>query len=133
MGNKKALPGRQPGPSSQWAPGYNLSWPVTPGPVSVSSTNTYTSETFNCADFDNIGLQVEFVGTMTGTLVVNCSIDNANWTSLTFNPALSQPAGSSLTYLIDLNQLPFPYLQLSYTNSSGSGTLAVFVSGKDLN
>jgi len=129
MGAKNAIPGQAPGsqPSAQWAPGPEIL------NTSVSSTNTYTSPTQAVANKDNIGLQVAFTGTMTGTLTVNCSIDNVNFTSLTFNPALTQPSGSNLSYLIDLNQVPFPYLNVAYTNSSGSGTLTVFFSAKDLN
>lgn len=129
MGQKNALPGKSSsGPSNQWPPGLELM-----NAVAVSSTNTYTSPTFNAANLDNLGMQVNFVGTMTGTLSVQCSIDNKNYIPLTFNPMLTQPSGSSLSYLIDLNQLPFPYVQVSYTNSSGSGTLTVYLSAKDLN
>ena len=101
--------------------------------VAVSGTATVNSETFNCSNLDNLGLQIAFAGTMTGTLTVNCSIDNKNFAALTFTPPVSQPSGSNLSYLIDLNQLPFPYLQVSYTNASGSGTLDVYLSAKDLN
>lgn len=129
MGMKNALPGKAIAnqPSSQWAPGLDLM------NVSVSSTNTYTSPVFNASNLDNVGLQVEFTGSMSGTLTVNCSIDNVNYTALTFSPSLTQPSGGNLTYLVNLNQLPFPYLQVSYTNSSGSGTLEVWLSAKDLN
>lgn len=129
MGSKNALPGRAPGPNSaQWPAGLELM-----SAVSVSGTNTYTSNTFNASNLDNIGLQVTFTGTMNGTLSVLCSIDNVNFDALTFSPSLSQPSGSNLNYLINLNQLPFPYLQVQYVNSSGSGTLTVYLSAKDLN
>ena len=80
----------------------------------------------------NIGLDIRFAGTMTGTLSVQCSNDGVTFTSLTFTPALSQPAGSSLNYLVDCNQVPFQYLQVVYTNSSGSGTLTSILTSKDL-
>lgn len=128
MGSKNAIPGKSSsGPSSQWAPGLNLL------DASASSTNTYTSNTFNASNLDNIGLQVAFTGTMTGTFQVLCSIDNENFEPLSFTPALTQPSGSDLSYLVSLNQLPYPYLQVTYTNISGTGTVSVFLSGKDLN
>lgn len=129
MGAKNAIPGKSSsGPSSSWAPGYHLM-----NAVAVSSTTTYTSGTFNISNLDNVGLQVKFAGTMTGTFTVNCSIDNVNFIALTFNPTLTQPTGSNLSYLIDLNQVPWPYTNVAYTNASGSGTLDVYLSAKDLN
>jgi hypothetical protein len=131
MGVKNAIPGKISNPnnlSSQWPAGLELM-----DAVALSSTNTVTSPTFNASNLDNVGLQVTFAGTMVGTITVNCSIDNVNFQPLTFAPALAQPAGSNLSYLISLNQVPFPYIQVSYTNSGGSGTLTVYLSAKDLN
>lgn len=122
MGVKRTLPGQVGNPGLELMTA-----------VPVSSTNTYTSTTFNANFLDNIGLQITFVGTMTGTLTVTCSIDNKNFIPLTFSPTLSQPAGSNLSYLISLNQIPYPYIQVAYTNASGSGTLTVFLAGRDLN
>jgi hypothetical protein len=129
VGQKNAIPGKvlTNQPSSFLPPGLELM------DQAVTGTNTYTSNVFNAANLDNIGLQVEFTGTMAGTLTVNCSIDNKVYIPLTFNPVLSQPAGSNLSYLIDLNQLPFPYLNIQYTNATGSGTLIVYLGAKDLN
>lgn len=98
----------------------------------VSGTTVYTSAVSNILSQHNIGLDIRFTGTMTGTLAVQCSNDGIVFTSLTFSPALSQPAGSSLNYLIDLNQVPFYYLQVVYTNASGSGTLTSILTSKDL-
>lgn len=127
MGSKNAIPGHVM-PVAAWKSGLNLF-----KATAVSGTTVYTSPTFNAAILDNIGIQIAFAGTMTGTLVVQCSIDNVNFIPLTFTPALAQPSGSNLSYLINLNQLPFPYLQVSYTNASGSGTLTAYLSAKDLN
>ncbi len=129
MSGKNAVPGQPPAnqPISQWAPGPQIL------SASVSSTNTYVSLTQAVANKDNVGLQIIFAGTMVGTLTVNCSIDNVHFDALTFSPVLTQPSGSALRYLIDLNQVPFPYFNVSYTNASGSGTLSVFFSAKDLN
>lgn len=98
----------------------------------VSGTTTYNSPITDINQQHNIGLDIRFTGTMTGTLTVNCSNDGVVFNSLTFNPALAQPAGSNLSYLIDLNQVPFKFLQVSYVNSSGSGTLTSILSSKDL-
>lgn len=100
--------------------------------IAVSSTTTYNSPISNIGQQHNLGVDVTFVGTMTGTLTVNCSNDGVNFKALTFSPALTQPSGSNLSYLIDLNQVPFAYLQLTYVNASGSGTLNSILSSKDL-
>lgn len=108
----------------------------------VSSTTAYHSSPTNINQQHNIGIQVRFVGTMVGTLTVECSNGNPGadqdppgtlpWDSLTFDPLLAQPAGSNLSYLIDLNQVPFKFVRLSYTNASGAGTLTAVLTSKDL-
>lgn len=99
----------------------------------IQSTDSITSPATFIGNLDNVGAQVIFTGTQTGTLNVQVSNDNTNFSSLTFNPLLTQPTGSNLSYVINLNQLPFPYLQFYYTNASGSGTLTVSIFGKDVN
>ena len=100
--------------------------------VPVSGTNTYNSPSTDINQLDNAGLDVRFVGTMAGTFSVQCSNDNQTFTALTFNPGLTQPSGSNLNFLIDLNQVPFRYIRVSYTNTSGSGTLTCLMTVKDL-
>ncbi len=98
----------------------------------VSSTTTYNSAISNISQQHNIGLHIRFIGTMAGTLTVNCSNDGVNFEALTFQPVLSQPAGSNTSYLVDLNQVPFEYLRITYVNASGSGTLTSILTSKDL-
>lgn len=82
---------------------------------------------------DNIGLEVTWTGTPTGTFQVMVSNSGINFYALTFNPALTQPSGTAGGYAIDLNQLPFKYLMLQYTNASGSGALTIYGQQKDVN
>lgn len=82
---------------------------------------------------DNLGLEVTWTGTPTGTIQIMGSNSGINFYALTFNPALTQPAGSGGGYLIDLNQFPFKFLMVQYTNSSGSGVITTYYQGKDLN
>ena len=130
MGNKNSIIGQQPAnvPSSQWA--------VAPTIMSqaVSGTNTYNSGPIQAGNKDNIGLQITFIGTMTGTLSI-CVTNNPNIVgdTLSFNPTIVQPSGSNLEFSISLNQLPWPYYSVNYVNSGGSGTLTVTQSAKDLN
>ena len=82
---------------------------------------------------DNQGLEVTWTGTPTGTFEVFVSNSGKNFYSLTFSPPLGQPAGSADGYVVNLNQLPFKYVYLKYTNATGSGILTVYGQQKDLN
>jgi hypothetical protein len=99
----------------------------------MSGTNTIYTQIVDVSRMDNCGLEVTWTGTPTGTFQVMVSNSGINFYALTFSPALAQPAGSPGGYAIDLNQLPFKYFMLQYTNSSGSGVLTVYAQVKDLN
>jgi hypothetical protein len=99
----------------------------------MASTNTIYSNIVDLSRMDNVGLEVTWTGTPTGTFQVLGSNSGQYFYALTFDPALSQPAGSAGGYLIDLSGYPFKYILLEYTNSSGSGSLYVYGQNKDLN
>lgn len=122
MGQKKSLPSRIGDPGLQV---------ITNG--GMTGTATIISSLINVQNTDNVGIQVKWSGTPTGTISVLGSVNNADFVALTFSPVLTQPAGASGGYLISLNQVPYPYLQVQYTNTSGSGTLNAWISLKDLN
>ncbi len=100
----------------------------------MASTNVIYTNILDISRMDNSGIEVVWTGTPTGTLLVVASISGLNWFSLTFNPALAQPAGSANTgYGININQYPFKFLMLQYTNASSTGTLSAWTQLKDLN
>lgn len=99
----------------------------------MATTSVIYSNIVDVAKMDNLGLEVTWTGTPTGVFEVQGSDSGINFYSLTFSPALAQPAGSASGYLVDLNQFPFRYILLKYTNASGSGTLTVYGQNKDLN
>lgn len=111
----------------------------------MTGTSQINSAVQNVQNFDNLGLEIAWTGTPTGTITVNGAVNNPNTNpysatnpisannALTFDPILDQPAGADGGYLIDLNQFPFPYIQVQYVNSSGSGTLNVYIFEKDIN
>lgn len=102
-----------------------------------------TSTITNIQYLDNIGLQLVFTGTPTGSFFVDVSIDhsqspptetvtnNGTWTPITFtsSPVASGAAGN---IYIDLNQLSAPWLRVRYVRDSGSGTLNAYVAAKML-
>lgn len=129
MGQKRVLP------SYQLIP--NAGIPNRPGSLAVSGvmtgTNVITGNPTNIQDYDNVGLQVSWTGTPTGVIAILCSVDGVSYFALTFNPILAQPAGSAGGYLINLTQLPYPWIIVQYTNASGTGALKAFICAKDIN
>lgn len=122
-------------PATGFLPNPNQSGSIPSGTVNgaMASTNTIYSQILDISKMDNQGLEVTWTGTPTGTIQVLVSCSGISFYALTFNPALSQPNGSASGYAIDLNQIPFKYMLLQYTNVSGSGTLTVYGQQKDLN
>jgi hypothetical protein len=99
----------------------------------MASTNTVYSNIQDITNTDNQGLEITWTGTPTGTITILCSASGVNFYPLTFSPTLTQPAGSAGGYLVNLNQIPWRYVMIQYTNSTGTGSLTVWNSSKDLN
>lgn len=103
----------------------------------MASTNVIYSNIIEVCRIDNGGLEVNFNTTggnnAAGTFEVWCSNSGVRAFSLTFNPVLAQPSGSLLTYGVNLNQIPYKYLFLKYTNATGSGVLSAYMQYRDLN
>lgn len=116
-----------PGPNQSVA-GNSPSSGVITG--TMSGTNTIYTNILGIRQMDNVGIEVTWTGTPTGTLTVMCSNSGVNFYSLTFNPVLGQPAGSGGGYLISLAGIPFQYLFLQYVNASGSGTITAYLQSK---
>lgn len=125
---------------------FELNWntttpvPFTPNAVLsgvtagvMTGTNTIYSNIQDISNTDNQGLEITWTGTPTGTISIMCSESGANFYALTFNPTITQPAGSAGGYLINLNQIPWRYLMIQYVNASGSGSLTTWLGSKDLN
>jgi hypothetical protein len=88
---------------------------------------------------DNIGIQVKWASAdAVGVITVEASINwnphlqTGDWVSLTFDPVLTQPNSNNGSYLINLNQLPYVYYRVNYTRTSGSGTLNIWFSSKEI-
>lgn len=99
----------------------------------MTGTSTIYSQILDVSKMDNIGLEVTWTSTPVGTFSVLVSNSGINFYALTFDPVLSQPAGTAGGYSVDINQLPFKYMLLKYVNSSSSGVLTVYGQNKDLN
>lgn len=99
----------------------------------MASTNTIYSQIVDVSKMDNIGVEISWTGTPVGTFAVMVSNSGVTFSALTFSPALAAPAGAAGYFTIGLNQFPFKYIFLQYTNASGSGTLSAVGQNRDLN
>lgn len=110
----------------------------------VSMAATITSSPTNVQYLDNVVYELSWpsTGSPNGTFAVQASEDyqvsstgtvtnSGTWVPLTLSSTITA-TGSADQALIDLNQIPFSWIRLVYTRSSGTGTLDVFVSGKSL-
>lgn len=102
--------------------------------VAMTGTATIESDIQNVENFDNIGLQISWTGTPTGTFTVKASNDRVTFYDLTFTPPLTNPSGGSGGgQLVNINQLPYRFMKFVYVNSVGSGVLNVTMQSKDIN
>lgn len=98
----------------------------------MASTNVIYTNIIDVSRMDNLGYEIAWTGTPNGTVLVLVSNSGLNWSQLTI-AGFVQPVGSANNFALSLNQVPFRYLMFQYTNSSGSGTLAIYGQQKDLN
>lgn len=96
----------------------------------MASTNVIYSNIMDVAKMDDIGLEVTWTGTPTGTFEVMASNSGINFYPLTFSPTLDQPTGASGGYVVNISVYAFKYIMLRYTNVSGTGTLTVYGQNK---
>lgn len=101
--------------------------------VAMTSTTTFHSDPLPVMNVDNIGIELSWTGTPTGTFSIEASNSQLAWITLTFNTALTQPAGSANSIGLDINQFPFYYIRITYTNASGTGAANAYVTVKDVN
>lgn len=99
----------------------------------MAATNTIYSNILGLGQTDSQGLEVNWTGTPTGVLSVKVSNSGKNFYSLTFSPAIAQPAGSAAGEVIALQQIPFRFMYLVYTNTSGTGVLTAWGQQKAFN
>lgn len=106
----------------------------------ASLAATYTSPIQVLHMQDNLGIQLNWTGTPTGTFAFQVSADYAqtqegtvqnpgHWVTLTVTPTISA-AGSADQAYVDLNQLSSQWVRIVYTRTSGSGTLDVWTTAK---
>lgn len=93
--------------------------------------NTATGDS-SVSFLDNIGFQFVWTGTPTGVIAVEASIDGVNFDALDFDPVITQPSGSAGKSLANVNQFPFKWVKVTYTQTSGTGSLAAWMSAREI-
>lgn len=96
--------------------------------VAGDMSDDITSGVVNVQYLDNVGIQVVFTGDPVGTFTVEGSVDGTNYTELDLGTISASGAGDS--FLMNMNQLPYPLIRLKYTATSGAGSLNAYVTAK---
>ncbi len=119
----------------------NVLFPYT---QSSSMATSVTTTPTHIAFLDNIAVQIDITtsdGIGTFALQGSCDYvkgdaENAavtgNWVTITLSPTIPASASADAHTLINMQQLAFPWIRLVYTRSSGTGTLAVTITGKEI-
>lgn len=97
--------------------------------ATMTGTDVLTSSSVGVNYLDNVAIDLRWTGTPTGTFVVESSLDDSIWSELDFGSPISA-SGAAGDHQIYINQAPFYYLRVKYTNASGNGLLAGKINGK---
>jgi hypothetical protein len=109
-----------------------------------SGASTITSRATNIQFLDNIGIQINFTGTLSGTIAVQVSADYAqntvgssnvsspgNWIPVPTLSAIIASSEPSSVYF-DINQISSPYIQAVWTPTSGTGNITAIITAKQI-
>lgn len=104
---------------------------------SVAMTGNITSDPLAVQNFDDFGFEVAFSGAPSGTFSVEVSNSKINWQTVPLydddgNVVSPQASGGPANHWINLNQINGNWLRLNYNFLSGSGTLDVWATGKNI-
>lgn len=116
-----------PGPGSDTAGNSRPLSGVVSG--TMSGTNVIYTNILGIRQLDNQGIQVDWTGTPSGSLEFMISTDGATFHLLT-NSTQPNPTGSAAGFCYAIQNLPFQYMFIQYTNASGSGTITASAQNK---
>ncbi len=99
--------------------------------VSGSMAASITSAATILDKIDQVAIQIAWTSSdAVGTIAVQGSVDGLQWDDVPFSPALPQPSSNNNSYMIALAEIPFMYIRVKYTRTSGTGTLSAKLSAK---
>jgi hypothetical protein len=102
--------------------------PVFPLITNANMASPITSPATDIRYLDDIGVQLTWTGTPTGTFSVNVSTDKINWVPLTL-PQSPVASGAPGSIYIDIFALSAPYIQVTYSGT-GAGVLNCNITAK---
>jgi hypothetical protein len=106
---------------------------LNPAAVSGDMSDDIVGPTTTIDIADQVCYQVAWTSSdAVGVISVQGSVDGSTFYDLTFSPILTQPNSDNGGYLINLGLIPFTYIRLKYTSTSGSGALTATMSVKGL-
>jgi hypothetical protein len=104
---------------------------INPAKVSGAMSADIVGPTTTIDVVDQVCFQVAWTSSnAVGVISVQGSVDGETFSDLTFTTALAQPASNSSGYLINLALIPFTYIRVKYTRTSGTGNMTVSMSVK---
>jgi hypothetical protein len=104
---------------------------LNPAAVSGTMAADIVGPTTTIDLIDQIAFQIAWTSSNAiGVISVQGSVDNVTFNDLTFSPVLAQPASNNGGYLVNLALIPFPYIRVKYTRTSGTGNMTVSMSAK---
>jgi len=97
--------------------------------ATISAAATYSSRSLDIAHLQCAAFQAVWTGTLTGSLIIEASLDGTNFDDLGIS-ITAPPAGSAGHYLINMSDLAVKYVRMTYTHTSGTGLFTVYGSAK---
>lgn len=84
---------------------------------------------------DNVGVYIKTasVTSNTGSFIIEGTIDGVNWFDFGVSPSMTL-AGANTSFAVNLNQVPFDQVRVSFTPGGGSpnGTAAIEIMAKSV-
>lgn len=96
----------------------------------IIGSTKYTSSSFDVQQVEGMAIHIlwDDIGSIAGTLTVETSNDNSNFTPI---PESSQSiSGSDGSHLYDIGDFHFRYLRFAISLSSGSSTFNVYINSR---
>ena len=94
--------------------------------LTASMGSSSTLGTIDISEANYVAAQYVWTGNPVGQITLSLSNDNVNFVDYD----TPTPGGTPSTSIMEGKIMPFKYIKIAYTRTSGTGTLTVYVSGK---
>ena len=98
---------------------------------SMTGTAVITSTVIDTKGLSSLGIQATWTGAAVGTFAFQVSNnEQVDWATVALDKLLTNPNNNAGTSAGQLNVAPYKFVRLIYTNTSSTGTLNAWISGK---